>query len=103
MNRRGLSIDNINQKYRSTSLIDGYTYVKTTASPVSITNTPIIQKPIVKSTSPIEFPLNRNLSPSLVNKFIMKPIVQTAIVAEPRTTTIIEQGQKPLIPVSRKV
>lgn len=57
MNRRGLSIDNINKKYRGGSFLGAApaspNYFTTVASPVSMVSSPIVRRSVIRTPSPV--------------------------------------------------
>lgn len=97
MNRRGLSIDSINKKYRGSAFVGtpvgGQTFVMTTATPVSTIASPIIRKSVVRTASPItvQQPISTVIAPATT---MTQPLIQNS-------TTVVDQGS--LVPINRKV
>jgi hypothetical protein len=81
MNRRGLSIDNINRKYRGGSFVASPpaspNYLTTVASPVSMVGGPFVRRSVVRTPSPVI----TAVSPVSVARPIARPVVNTMVPA----------------------
>lgn len=90
MNRRGLSIDNINSKYRGASFVGSPIISQdrfpTAASPISM-----VGSPVARSFSPVSYvqPINSLAAPTSI---ITQPLLRRSVVRTPAPITIIQQA-----------